>query len=400
MAFFKHIFSQTPSRTYLDFASSTPIDRAMLATIPKIPDAVLQANPSALHKEGVAAKGVLSDARTLVAKILEVQNEEIIFTSGATESDSLALVGCVSHAIKQGIAPQSVLVYQSMFEHAAVAESVSHLSKLGVQTKKLEMNEGVIEPKDIVVPYGVRFVLVSVLYVHNEIGTVQPIQEIAKRIRFLRKHNPDIQIVLHVDATQAPLHFALRIPSLGIDMMTLGATKLYCPKGVGMLYVKNSVGIAPVMFGGGQERGIRPGTQAIELIHTFAHALAYAQRNRVEHTKHIEDLQAYFESAITTHCPSVQVTAKEKERTPHITHVAVPAMDSELLVLEFDARGVAVSAKSACRNEEDIESQIVVDMHGANVGAVRFSFGRTTTHADIDTAVRAFVSILKKYKTI
>lgn len=398
MAFFKQLFSKRVERIYLDFASSTPIDEKMMRQFPIIPSEVVQANPSALHKEGVAAKRVLENARDRVADVLEVQKTEIIFTSGATESDSLAIVGSIRAILEKGFTPESIVLYQSMFEHAAVSESAKEVERLGVSVASLEMEQGFISPKDIVVPEGVRFVLISIIYVHNEIGTVQPVQEIAKRVRFLRKQHPEVIILFHVDATQAPLHFSLRVPSLGVDMMTLGATKLYCPKGVGVLYVRNGISIKPLLFGGGQERGIRPGTQAIELVHTFSNALLFAQKQREKETAQIRDLQYIFEQEVQKNIPEVFVTAKNLERTPHITHVAVTKMDSELLVLELDARGIAVSAKSACRNEEDTESQIVTTLYGEGVGAVRFSFGRTTTKSDVLKAAAALASVIEKYR--
>ena len=234
MGFFKS-FSKTAAsddrgRIYLDYVSSTPLDRAMLATFPKLSDAILRANPSALHKEGVAAKKALSDARALVAKTLFARSDEIIFTSNATESDNLAIHGVINAWMQDGIAPQQIAVITTDSEHAAVIETVTILAK-EVQSIILPTEQGVLDPKSIVVPEDVTAVLVSVMYVNNEIGVVQPIYEIAKRVRFLRKHHPEITIVLHIDATQAPLHFSLNTQKLGVDMVTLGATKLYCPKG-------------------------------------------------------------------------------------------------------------------------------------------------------------------------
>jgi len=368
----------------------------MLRGFPQLPLDVVGANPSALHKEGVRAKQVLSDARALVARTLDAHTDEIIFTATATESDNLALLGSVEHFIANGILPAEIVVYRSDIEHAAVIESGAVLSDTGVLIKILETTDGVIMPKDILVPLNTKVVVVSVMYVNNEIGSVQPIREIAKRIRFLRKHNPEIVILFHVDATQAPLHYSLTVPQLGIDMMTLGATKLYCPKGVGLLYVRRGVALQPLLFGGGQERGLRPGTEALPLIHNFAHALSFVQTNLETYTKKIMRLQNYFEGKISE-IEGVVISIKDSPRTPHITHIALPNFDSELMVLELDARGIAVSAKSACKNDADSESEIVTKLHGPQVGAVRFSFGRTTTKKDLDKALIAIKEVLTKY---
>lgn len=393
MRFFK-IFSPI-RRVYLDYASSTPADRGMLQSIPRIPDRTLSANPSALHNEGVALKRYLTEARARVASVFEVHSDEVVFTSGATESDNLAIRGVVDAWQKNGIAPQEIVIYTSDIEHAAVSETIV---QTGVQSVPLETTAGVVEPKDIVVPLGVRAMLVSVMYVNNEIGTVQPIEDIAKRIRKLRKEHPDVQILLHTDATQAPAHMPLRVPALGVDMMTLGATKLYCNKGVGVLYKKRGVVLVSVMYGGGQEMGLRPGTEPVALIHEFSYALKYAQDIRERETARISVLQNYFESRIEKDFPQFRSTARTQERSPHILHIGIQNFDSELLVIELDARGVAVSAKSACQNEEEQDSPIVERLYGTGWGAVRFSFGRMTTKKDLDKAIQALCSVVKKYQ--
>lgn len=371
---------------------------------PVIPSEYLAANPSALHREGVALKQILDSARTLVANTIGAHSDEVIFTSGATESDTLALVGVIRQYSIDGVDPSRIVVYTSPFEHVAVSESINH-GVSGVCIKKLQQENGYVDVASIVVPENTEVVIVSVMYVQNEIGTVQPIKEIARRIRKLRKEYPKTTILFHTDATQAPLFYDLHVARLGIDMMTLGATKLYCNKGVGMLYKKRGVAITPVLFGGGQESGLRPGTQPVELIHTFAHALSYAQAQYEHAYTHTRTLQQYFESTLTNTLPSVGITALENEtvneRVPHITHLVVPDIDSELLVLELDARGVAVSSKSACKNEDTDESTIVKLLYpDQNLGAIRISYGRTTTKKDIKKCIEALKQVLQKYTNI
>jgi cysteine desulfurase len=396
MQFFKHFLGT--DRIYLDYASSTPTDRSMVRAFPRIPYRVLGANPSALHREGVELREYLTSARALVAESLHAREDEIIFTSGATESNNLALSGAVHGFLKQGLKPHEIAVFVSDIEHAAVSEVARSLISEGIVDGALPTEEGVVDPKTIVIPNGIRALIVSVMYVNNEIGTVQPIKDIAKRIRFLRKQDPEVTIVFHVDATQAPLFYSLNVAKLGVDLMTLGATKLYCPKGVGMLYKKRDVTLIPITRGGGQEFGLRPGTEPVLLIHTFAYALWFAQARYESHHDEIKQLQEHFETKIQKAIPQATITATLKERAPHISHIAIPAFDSELLVFELDARGIAVSAKSACKNESEQESAIVESLYGQHVGAVRFSFGRYTTPRDLSRAVRALKRILKKYK--
>lgn len=386
-----------PRRRYLDYASSTPLDVGMHRACSKIKPEVVAANPSALHKEGVEARQVIESARKQVAEVLHAHADEIVFTSGATESDNLALAGCIESYLTQGIDLNHIAIVTSTIEHAAVLETITPYIAFGMFAVTLPTINGVVTPSHITVPEGIKVLIVSIMYVNNEIGTVQPIKEIAKRIRKLRKENPEVTIVFHTDATQAPLHHNLRTDQLGIDLMTLGATKLYTHKGVGVLYKKRSVTLVPIIRGGGQERGLRPGTEPAELIHTFAHALVYAQRMLEKETARIKELQTYFETLLKEHIPEAYITAETEVRTPHITHVAIKGIDSELLVIELDARGIAVSAKSACKNEEDQESPIVEQIYGTGYGAVRFSFGRMTIKKDIDNAVRALRNVIEKY---
>lgn len=385
-------------RIYLDVASSTPLDTRMLRSIPHLESTTIGANPHALHREGVSARAVIESARTKVATVLHAHTDEVIFTSGATESDNLALIGTVQHVIQQGIAPNEIAIAISDLEHAAVMETVLHMRERQIFTMTIPSDNGVVNPKHITVPDGCKVLLVSIMYVHNEIGTVQPIRDIAKRVRYLRKQHPDTTIIFHTDATQAPAHFSLDTAKLGVDLMTLGATKLYTHKGVGVLYKKRTIKLAPIMYGGGQQYGLRPGTEPIELIHMFAHALEYSQKIQTQETQRVQELQKYFEEKITQEVPEVYITAGDQERTPHITHVAIRDFDSELLVIELDAKGIAVSAKSACKNEETGESAIVEKMYGTGYGAVRFSFGRMTKMGDVNKAVTALKKVLEKYR--
>ena len=393
--FFK-LFS-SKRRIYLDYASSTPIDKKMLASFPSIDTRISGANPSALHREGVLLKKELFGARALIAKTIGAHADEIIFTSNATESDNLAIIGSVKYFLSKRYVPQEIGVYVSPFEHAAIAESVASLSS-EIFVCTLLQEDGYVRTKKLVLREGIKAVILSVMMVQNEIGTVQDIKETAKQIRKLRKENPDIEIRFHTDATQAPLFYDLNVAHLGVDMMTLGATKLYCQKGVGMLYKKRGVSLAPMMYGGGQEFGLRPGTEPVALIHEFSHALAYALSHREEMTENITALQNYFEKKLKETLPHIRITGSG-ERTPHITHLVIPNIDSELLVIELDARGIAVSSKSACKNEDGSESELLSLLYpNEKVGAIRISYGRMTTKKELDKTIHAIASVIKKYK--
>lgn len=403
--FFKRILqSYFNTRVYLDYASSTPLDHKMLRSVPKVPDFCIDANPSALHKEGVGIKQVLSASRSLVADTIGAHPDEIIFTSNATESDNLALRGFITNAISQGVPPDSIAVYISPFEHAAVTESTAHIDSR-IRVCELVQENGYVLENAITIPEEVSTILVSVIFVQNEIGTVQPIKAIAKRIRKLRKEYPEKTIIFHIDATQAPLYYDLNVARLGVDMMTLGATKLYCPKGVGVLYKRRSIKLSPIIYGGGQEFGLRPGTEPVENIHIFAHSLAYAQDHYEVAQQNTTVLRDYFEIKMKETLPNIRITGKDGSntpdgiwRTPHITHIVIPDFDSELLVLELDALGFAVSSKSACKNETVGESILLNLLYPhESVGAIRISYGRMTTKRQLDRLIKALARIMKKY---
>jgi cysteine desulfurase len=385
-------------RIYLDYASSTPVDLEMLNSFPKIPAKFLGANPNALHYEGLMLSKALSNARSVAARSIRAQVDEIVFTSNATESDNLAIIGSVQHFLSQGFLPQEIIVYVSPFEHSAVSESIKSLSP-GIPVCFLKQEQGYVNIKNIVFTKDIKVVIFSVMLVQNEIGTLQYIKEITKQIRKLRKEYTDVQIIFHTDATQAPLFYDLNVLRLGVDMMTLGATKLYTQKGVGMLYKKRGTKLSPISHGGGQEYGLRPGTEPVELIHNFAYSLSYAQNNYEKEFLRIKSLQEYFEDKILQVLPVIKITAFKNDRTPHITHLVVPDIDSELLVIELDARDIAVSSKSACKNEDSAESELLSLLYpDQNLGAIRVSYGRKTTKRELDKTIEAIGEVLKKYK--
>jgi cysteine desulfurase len=385
-------------RIYLDYAASTPVDTKMLNSFPKIPTKFLGANPNALHFEGVMLSKALLNARSVAAKSVGAQNDEIVFTSNATESDNLAILGSVQYFLSQGFLPGEIITYVSPFEHSAVSESIKSLSP-EIPVCFLKQEQGYVNIKNIVFPKDIKVAIFSIMMVQNEIGTLQDIKEIAKQVRKLRKEYTNVQIIFHTDATQAPLFYDLNVLRLGVDMMTLGATKLYTQKGVGMLYKKRGIKILPINYGGGQEHGLRPGTEPVELIHNFAYALSYAQNNYEKEFLRIKFLQEYFENKILQVLPVIKITAIENDRTPHITHLVVHDIDSELLVIELDARGIAVSSKSACKNEDSSESELLALLYpGQNLGAIRVSYGRKTTKRELDKTIEVIGEVLDKYK--
>ncbi|HWC57797.1 MAG TPA: cysteine desulfurase family protein [Candidatus Paceibacterota bacterium] len=396
--FFKRLWSRPYKRTYLDYAASTPVDEKMIASFPALTPEQLIGNPGALHREGLAAKKVISDARERIAKQLRAHADEIIFTSGATEANNLAVLGTIRSWRAHGIPAHHIELITTELEHPAIFETAKALQKEGIEVSFLKVNESGVNVKSLSPNPAATHVLVTCMYVHNELGTIFPIKEIAKRIRFLKKQNPGLEIIFHTDATQAPNTIAIDIPTLGVDMFTIGATKLYTHKGVGMLFKKRSIKLTNFLYGGGQEFGLVPGTEPVYLVDLFSRAFAYAQTHAEKINEKLSKLQSYFEKRITTEIPNVHIDDIHLKRSPHITHLSISNFDSELLVLELDARGIAISSQSACTDVAPPDSYM--KRFGDTTGLLRFSFGRFTTKADLDRAVKALKEVLEKYKNL
>ncbi len=255
-------------RIYLDYASTTPLSKEVFVAMKPYLTEHFE-NPSSLYVEGVHAKKAVMDARTAIARELECRVEEIIFTSGGTEANNLALLGLFRNAMKTIAKPH---VITSVIEHPSILEVCKQIEREGADVTYVSVGaNGIVDPKEIQKALRAETVLVSIMYANNEIGTIQPIREIARVIQNFKKAGSDP--VLHTDASQAANYLTLKVESLGVSLMTLDGSKIYGPKGVGVLYKKRSVGIEPILFGGGQEMGVRSGTENVAGIVGMAKAV-------------------------------------------------------------------------------------------------------------------------------
>jgi cysteine desulfurase len=360
---------------YLDYASSA------LSSSP---------NPSAINEGGVKEKNKLEEARGRVAKILGARPAEIIFTSGATESNNLAIFGMPhGHVVTTNI------------EHASVFETCKH--KGSVTYVGVEKN-GIVDPKKIKNALRPNTVLVSVMYANNEIGTIQPIREIAKEIRHwnkLHKKNlpPGRRVFFHTDAVQAMNYLPVSVEKLGVDMLTFNAAKIYGPKGVGVLYVRKGTPIRPIMHGGDQERGIRPGTENVAGVLELARALEDTEKIKEKEVKRLTVLRDYFFEQLSRFDLDIMVNGDKQNRLPNNVNITIPNIPSDLLVIELSARGISASAKSACKAGDGKASHVIKAINPSikeTDGSLRFSLGRETTKKDLDYTLRAVAQILKK----
>ncbi|HEX7724371.1 MAG TPA: cysteine desulfurase family protein [Candidatus Paceibacterota bacterium] len=400
------------SRIYLDYASLTPIDARVVREM-KYYSTVEFANPSSLYREGVAAKRVLADGRTRIAAAIHAHADEIVFTSGGTEANGLALEGAGRAAYRvlaQPLGPQAkVHLVTTNIEHSSVRETVDMLGTHGVEITRIPVgSNGIINLDDLKKAIKPNTYMVSIMTVNNEIGTVQPIRDIAKVIRHAREHIMPKQAdgarsrypLLHADAAQAAAYFNLNVEQLGVDLMTLDAGKVYGPRGMGALYIKRGTSIEPIVYGGGQERGLRSGTENIPAIMGFAKALELAAEERVEEVARVQALKEQFYAGLKEIAPQAVLNPAALEfaspdLAPNILNISIPGIDNEFFVLRLDAQGIAISTKSSCLRDED-ESYVLRAIGADSKTSVRISFGRWTEKRHVRKVLKVIKKIMSR----
>ena len=372
-------------RIYLDYASLTPIDPRLLREIKRY-SGTEYANPSSLYKEGVAARNVLASSRKTVADAVRALPDEIIFTSGGTEANALALEGVVRAARARGLTKPHLII--STIEHSSVIETAAMLERNGVEVTRIPVDMyGVVSPEEVKKALRPETILVSVMHVNNEIGTIQPIREIAKMVRHARKtfHGDTTDQsrypLFHTDAAQAPLYLEIGVEKLGVDMLTLDSAKIYGPRGMGCLYIKRGTPIEPIMYGGGQEKGLRSGSENIPSIAGFTKAMEMALKDKDKEVQRREELKSFFIAELHKIRADIQInpatTQVDPDRrgtgsfvpeivkqAPHILNVSIPGIDNEFFLFQLDAHGVSISTKSSCLRDED--ESYVLKAIGAN----------------------------------
>ena len=410
-------------RIYLDYASLTPVDRRVLAEMKKYSggsgSTVGYANPSSIYKEGVAAKKAMEDGRTRVAGFLNAHADEIIFTSGGTEANSLALEGVLRAARRGGNARPHLVI--SNIEHSSIMETAAEMERQGVEVTRLAVDaSGRVSPEELEKAIKPETLLVSLMIVNNETGSIQPIREIAKAVRHAREQIMPLAAdgtrsrypLLHTDAAQAAAYSDLNVEQLGVDLLTLDAGKAYGPRGIGALYVRRGAPIEPAIHGGGQEHGLRSGTENVPAIMGFAKALDIVSGDHMrfgtknvskcigvgKEASRIQALKKAFFEGLKKLRPDVKLNPpgtgiESPSQAPNILNVSIPGIDNEFFVLQLDAHGIAASTKSSCLR--DAEGSYVLRAIGADSGtSVRFSFGRWTKRRDVAKTLRVIAKIL------
>lgn len=401
------MFWNDSKRIYLDYAATTPLDTAVFRVMSNVYKNNYY-NPGGLYTEGVSAAAKIVECRKSVAKLLGTTSDHIIFTRGGTESDNLAIMGVIEKYEEenfQGI-PHVIV---SEIEHSAVLETVIRLEQKGeIELSIIPVDAGgIVNVDEIKKALKPETILVSIMYVNNEIGTIQPIREVAKLIRWYKKQNDLSQYpLLHTDAIQAANYLDINVERLGVDLLSLSGSKIYGPKSAGILYIRSGERITPIIYGGDQEFGLRAGTEDIAQIAGFTKALEIARETSQTESVRLGDLQKYFFAELEKNIPDMKINGSVTERIPNNINISIPEISSERIIIELDAKRIAASSKSACREDEDEESYVIAALRRATSaqataaeGSVRFTMGRSTTRNDIEKVVKILAEIVGKIKT-
>lgn len=387
---------------YLDHAATTPTDPKVLeAMLPYYSDKY--GNPSSVHELGRSAKTATDAARKTVAGVLHAKQNEIIFTGGGTESVNLALFGFARRNTRRSSRPKGHII-TSVIEHSCVLDVCHALEYEGFDVTYLPVGEdGVINRKQIVGAIRDDTILVSVMYANNEIGTVQPIAEIGKaltRINEARVKNGQPKVAFHSDACQAAGYLDIKVSGLGVDLLTINGSKIYGPKGMGVLYVRGGVNLEPIIYGGGQESGLRGGTENVAGIVGMAKALEIANDNKVAETKRLSSLQKYFFQKLRG-IKDIKINGSLENRLPNNVNISIDKIEGESAVLYLDARGIYCSSASACSASSHKPSHVVLALGRSPQdaqGTLRFTMGKETLKKDIDYTVGELKKVVKKLR--
>lgn len=377
-------------RVYLDHSATTPIR-------PEVVEAMQVAlteqfgNPSSVHGFGRAAKKALEEAREQVAQLIGAQPNEIIFTSGGTEADNLALIGTAFANQKKG-----KHIITSSIEHHAVLDTCRWLEKNGFEVTYLPVDkDGLVRVEDLQAAIQDDTILISIMHVNNEVGTIQPIEEIGKIAK-------EKGIIFHSDAVQSVGKIPVDVNDLQVDLLSVSAHKIYGPKGVGCLYVRKGTRIQPIHFGGGQERKRRPGTENMPGIVGFGKACELARKELPEEQKLVV-LRDKLIDGLLERIPDCQLNGHRTKRVPTNVNVSIRYLEGEAMLLSLDLKGIAASSGSACTSGSLDPSHVLLAMgicHEIAHGSLRMTLGRGNTEEDIDYVLEELPKIVERLRNM
>ena len=377
---------------YLDYAATTPVDERVLAKMmPYFRDSF--GNPSSIHRFGQKAEAAVDEAREKVASVLGCRPDEVIFTSGGSEADNLALRGAM---VANKASSKWLLTAKT--EHPAVSKTAIQLEKeYGFPLEWLDVDEhGVVTVESLSKAICNDTTMASVMYGNNEIGTINPIADLAK----VAKSN---NVLFHTDAVQAAAYLDVNVNKLGVDLMSLGGHKFYGPKGVGALYVRKGTKLVPHLTGGSQESSLRAGTHNVPYIVGFAEALSLAAEEREARTAHVKPMRDHIIGTVLETISDSKLTGHPEQRLPNHASFVFKNVDGNLLLQMLDAAGFACSSGSACKTGNPEPSDVVTALghsHDWALGSLRITLGTGTTPEHVESFLQALPSLVEKARSL
>ncbi len=380
--------SQPKREVYLDHAAATYLDPRVKAAMEPYWEADF-GNPSSLYRTGREAKAVLEEARTTIARLLYCEPSEIVFTSGGTESNNLAILG-VCKAAEAAQSPKRHIV-TSAIEHHSVLNVCKELEARDYEVTYVPVDsKGLVNPADVAAALRDDTLLVSIMYANNEVGTIEPIAEIAALCQ-------EKDIYFHTDACQAAGALSLDTRALGVDLMTINGIKIYGPKGIGLLYVRQGTRIRPLVYGGGQEKTLRSGTENTPAIVGLAKALELVAYEKNAENERLTTLRNAFFAELSAKISNVNLNGHPTKRLPNNVNVTIDGIDGEAFVLLADQAGIACATGSACDTPSEDPSHVLLALglsREAAQASVRFTLGKRTSKADIEYVLQVIPPIV------
>ncbi len=378
---------------YLDHSATTPTDPRVVETMMPF-WTTLFGNPSSLHQAGKAAKAAVAEARGKIATVLNCDPAEIIFTSGGTESDNLALRGVAYGMRARG---RGNHIITTAVEHHAVLDVAKQLADEGFEVTFLPVDQyGQVTPAQVIAALRDETILVSIIYANNEVGSINPIAAIGAELKNRR-------IPFHVDAVQAPGLLPLDVKALNVDAMSISAHKFYGPKGIGVLYIRRALALAPQIVGGTQQNHRRGGTEPVALIAGMAEALRLAEAERVDTTAHLLPLREQMISGILETIPEAELTGHPTERLAGHSSFTMKGLNGDSILLDLSEIGIGASGGSACTTGQQEPSHVLVAMNidpDRLMGQMRFVLGKHSTREEVDLLIYHLRSLVERHRAM